>query len=478
LNIALTDGTTRTSVNAAFQIVPIEDRLAAQAVVEGIGVPVAIGATGAVLLVMNVLGLGIGAVIAFGVALSLIWTASGVAMYRSYRRALGDEMSWRSLVAYEIDEDDVALQALLSSDDARDVRLGLDLLPRVVSAPSAEALRQASDHEDPEVRVRALIQLAAHGDARARAEAGRLAAELALSTDTADRCAAAVALGSRDVVTAPRSMLVALLNDPDPKVRAAALDAVVPEDAGEEEVVRRVVTALEEPRTAGSATAAIRRLGNSAVPLLAAAVGRDGASRRPPLIRAAANAAAEHGLAVIEPALRDGDRVVVLAALDALDSANGAGVVPPDFLDEVFHDAAAHAARALAARTSLLSSDGSLQRALEDETDLARRLVIAVLALRHGNQVRDAVRVVDGAVGQRRALGIEALDVLISREEAAVALPLVRRDLAPEEQSAALGHVQPDPRSEEEWIADLAEDPEGVWRSSWVALCARHASGR
>jgi len=478
-DIVLTDGTTRTSVNASFQVVPIRDRLAVQAVVEGIGVPVAIGATGAVLLVMNLLGLGIGAVIFFGAVLSVIWTASGAAMYRSYTRALGDEMKRRSLVAsaHDVAEDAVALHALLRSDDARDVRLGLDLLPGIMSAASAGALRQASAHEDPEVRVRALVQLAVGGDTRAGAEAGMLADELALSADPDDRRAAAAALGSRDVVTTPQSMLIALLDDPDPTVRAAVLDAVVPEDAGEEEVVRRVVSALEEPRTAGSATAAIRRLGNSAVPLLAAAVGRDGASRRPPLIRAAANAAAEHGLAVIEPALRDGDRVVVLAALDALDSANGAGVVPPDLLDEVFRDAAAHAARALAARTSLLSSDGSLRRALEDETDLARRLVIAVLALRHGNRVRDAVRVVDGAEGQRRALGIEALDVLISREEAAVALPLVRRDLATEEQSAALGHVQPDPRTEEEWIADLAEDPEGVWRSSWVALCARHASG-
>ena len=65
-DIVLTDGTTRTSVNASFQVVPIRDRLAVQAVVEGIGVPVAIGATGAVLLVMNLLGLGIGAVIVFG----------------------------------------------------------------------------------------------------------------------------------------------------------------------------------------------------------------------------------------------------------------------------------------------------------------------------------------------------------------------------------------------------------------------------
>ena len=45
-DIAATDGTTRTSINAAYQIVPVEERLAVQAVVEGIGVPVAIGATG------------------------------------------------------------------------------------------------------------------------------------------------------------------------------------------------------------------------------------------------------------------------------------------------------------------------------------------------------------------------------------------------------------------------------------------------
>ena len=68
--------------------------------------------------------------------------------------------------------------------------------------------------------------------------------------------------------------------------------------------------------------------------------------------------------------------------------------------------------------------------------------------------------------------------MLISREEATIALPLVRSDLTPEEQAAALRHVVPAERGLEEWIADMAEDPEGVWRSSWLALCARHASGR
>ena len=479
-DIVLTDGTTRTSVNASFQVVPIRDRLAVQAVVEGIGVPVAIGATGAVLLLMNLLGLGIGAVIVFGAVLSVIWTVSGAAMYRSYTRALADEMRRRPLVAsaYDVAEDDVALQALLRSDDARDVRLGLDLLPGIASLASTEALRQASEHADPEVRLRALVQLAADGDAQAAAEAAALATDLARSADPAERRAAASALGPRRIVTAGQSMLIGLLDDADPMVRAAALDSVIPADAGEQEVVRRVVAALEEPRTAGSATAAVRRLGDSAVPLLAAALARDGASRRPPLVRAAANAATEYGLAVIEPALRDRDRVVVLAALDALDAADGAGVVPPDLLDAVFDDAAAHASRTLAARASLAASDGSLRRALEDESDLARRLVIAVLALRHGDRVRHAVRVVDRADGQRRALGVEALDVLISREEAAIALPLVRRDLTPDEQAAALRHVEPSARSPEDWIADMAEDPEGVWRSPWLALCARQAVGR
>ena len=65
-DIAATDGTTRTSINASFQVVPVEERLAVQAVVEGIGVPVAMGATGVFLLVLNLLDLGTGAVIAFG----------------------------------------------------------------------------------------------------------------------------------------------------------------------------------------------------------------------------------------------------------------------------------------------------------------------------------------------------------------------------------------------------------------------------
>lgn len=476
-DIATTDGTTRTSINAAYQVVPLEERLAVQAVVEGIGVPVAIGVTGVVLLTLNVLGLGTGAVILFGLVLSLIWTGVAVGVYRSYTHSLGEEMRRRSLGAAGIDlaEDDAAVRALLRSDDARDVSLGLDLLTPAGSMTSAVELRHVADSADPELRVRALAQLAARGDAQAASEVAASVHELSRAPEPADRRAAAAAI-SECVVPVDTGLLVALLDDGDPSVRAAALDAVAANDAAEPEVVRRVVAAVKEPRTAGTATAAIRRLGASAVPLLSAALARDGAPR-PTLVRAAATAAATHGITVIQPALENADRTVVLAALEALDATGGRDVVPADLLDRVFDDAANHAARILAARSSLEARDEPLRRALDDELELARRLVVAVLALRYGDRVRDAARVMEYADGQRRALGVEAIDVLLSRNEAAIALPLVRRDLPREEQAAALQRLAPRGRRPEEWIADIAEDRKSVWRSSWLAACARYAAG-
>ena len=182
---------------------PDRDRLAVQAVVEGIGVPVAIGATGAVLLVMNLVGLGIGAVIVFGVVLSVIWTASGAAMYRSYTRALADEMRRRSLAA------------------ARTTSPRTTPHCRRCSGPTMRATCASASTCCPASRRRlprsAPRGIASRGPGRAcacarparrrrrrpaRPEAGALAADLAPSADPADRRAAAAALGSRDGVTA------------------------------------------------------------------------------------------------------------------------------------------------------------------------------------------------------------------------------------------------------------------------------------
>jgi hypothetical protein len=471
-DIVTTDGTTRTSINAAYQVVPVQERLAVQAVVEGIGVPVAIGVTGVVLLALNVLGLGTGAVIAFGLVLGVVWTAVAAGVYRSYTRSLADEMRQRSLSSLELDvaEDDAgAVRGLLRSDDVRDVQLGLDLLAGVSwPAPDVE-LRLIAEHADPEVRMRALAQLAAHGDAGAAAESVAMARALASSEHAHERRAVAALLATRGNAGVDSGVLTDLLVDVDLGVRAAALDAVVPSDAAYPELVRGVVVALDEPRLAGPAVAAVRRLGPAAVPLLSAALAGD-VPRRPPLVRAAAMVATEHGVGVLAPVLGDRDRAVVLTALESLDAAGGRELVPSSVLDRVFDDAVELATRAYAARDALAAIDGPLERALDDEIDLARRLVIATLTLRYGETVPEAARVIDHAEGARRALGVEALDVVLTRSEAAVALPLVRRD-------ARFGAGEPAvSRQPEAWIADLADDPEEVWRSEWLATCARHAA--
>ena len=89
VDIALDDGMTRGSINAIFQVLPVEERMAVQASVEGIGVPVAIGATGVLLLAMNALDFGTSTIVAFAVVVCAAWTAAAIIAYRDYRRALG-----------------------------------------------------------------------------------------------------------------------------------------------------------------------------------------------------------------------------------------------------------------------------------------------------------------------------------------------------------------------------------------------------
>ena len=97
VDIALSDGMTRGSINAVFQVLPVEERMAVQASVEGIGVPVAIGATGVMLLVMNALDLGTSAIVAFALVLCAMWTVAAIVGYGDYRRALAARLRRRGL---------------------------------------------------------------------------------------------------------------------------------------------------------------------------------------------------------------------------------------------------------------------------------------------------------------------------------------------------------------------------------------------
>lgn len=98
-DISLSDGTTRTAVGTAYQALPVHERVVAQARIEGLGVPVAIGLSGALLLVIQgLLGGGTMAVASVTVAVCVLWTASGAQTFRRYRQVLRENLRRRVLV--------------------------------------------------------------------------------------------------------------------------------------------------------------------------------------------------------------------------------------------------------------------------------------------------------------------------------------------------------------------------------------------
>ena len=96
VDISLNDGSTRGSINAAFQALPPIERLSAQATVEGLGQPAAIGMSGVLLLVMrNITDGGVLAVMVTTIVICVAWTVSGFASFRCYRASLHHAMQAR-----------------------------------------------------------------------------------------------------------------------------------------------------------------------------------------------------------------------------------------------------------------------------------------------------------------------------------------------------------------------------------------------
>ena len=157
-DIALTDGTTRTSINATYQVLPQRARLSVQAAVEGMGVPVAIGLSGVVILLVNALPFALTATIGLTAVVCAVWTWSGILLYREYGPALIEALRRRPLLvpSAELDstpEDEVVARRLLSSQDGRSTRVGLDLLsamssPAVTVELGGLAARPASRRPD------------------------------------------------------------------------------------------------------------------------------------------------------------------------------------------------------------------------------------------------------------------------------------------------------------------------------------------
>ncbi len=342
-DLTFSDGASRTSLSAAYQAVPHRLRAIAQAMVEGLAVPVAIGLSGVVLLALRSYGGTDGVVLPVLTALVVFaWVLVATFMYREYRVSLLANLRGRALDPAELamEGDNLAVvERLVGSEHERDVRLGLDVLTiaehpglaltlerlaaderDVVRADALERLarlapdravvaaRAGVDAASPAVRVASIRILGAAGDASdcaaVTAHAGDTAPAMELAVvfaltrigDAAarERIAADIAGLAVSGSAAERTRAALLVAETAPSARDPAVLRALLSDP-DSDVVNAALAAVRPPAddafrativgalacraTAGAAVDAIVRLGDAALPIVDDGL-RDGGRRR------------------------------------------------------------------------------------------------------------------------------------------------------------------------------------------------------
>ncbi len=250
-DLTLSDGAARTSMSAAYQAVPSRVRSVTQAAVEGMAVPIAIGASGVVLLAVQALGAIDGALLPTLTAVVLvIWVVVAVLAYREYRVSLLANLRGRTLDQSDLTLEGegclVAIDRLVGSTDERDVRLGLDILARAGHVELAPRLDALLTDARVSVRTEALDRLVPLDPHRA---AG--AARLGRSDPAPEMRAASIrALGAARE-PGDLAAVEAALDDPEPRVRIAAVHTMS-RIGGEPERVRLAADIGVRARAAGA----------------------------------------------------------------------------------------------------------------------------------------------------------------------------------------------------------------------------------
>ena len=487
-DLALSDGTTRTSVNAMYQVLPPASRVEAQATVEGMGVPLAIGVSGVVILLVNVLPDPLPVTIALMVLVCAAWSGAAFALHRAYRPALVDALRRRRVLDEHSEvegsaEEVAAARRLAARGEASAVRLALEVvagMDRPAPLPELEAL--AVD-PSPETRLTALAGLAAAGDEGAREHLAREAVDASRSAAPAVRARAAAVLGLVDVGRRG-TLLAPLLADPDPGVRVAALSVVAAEDA--DIALAPALEALRDPVTAGAAADAVRALGVAAVPALDAALCSAGTVARPWVGRLVASVAASPERdRVLSQHSGHPDPDVGLTVLRAL-SGRGPGPGHRAVMEGRVR-ADAEKARVLLHVLGALEGDervddDAVTRAVQDEIELRADRVAAALTAQYGTDaLSGALAILQSGAGEV-GVAVEVVEVVVGGQCAALALALLDPRLDPGERVARLAHAGldeiPRPSGGREALRLLVEGPAEGGPSAWLRACAVRAAGR
>ena len=223
IDIMFTDGTTRTSVNAVFQSLPPQERVGAQTVVEGIGVPVAIGLTGVTLLIVNaILGVTLIQIAVLAMIVCILWAGAGLVAGRGYSASLLKLMRRRATQESGLPLDDsqslAVVERMLASDRVADVQIALDTLEAGGSPGIDGHLQRLLAATNPEIQALALARVETRRAAVARAQVVQLSLH---APSPAVQGAALRALCALDEAAAVDDT-AAYLADPAPEVRRAA----------------------------------------------------------------------------------------------------------------------------------------------------------------------------------------------------------------------------------------------------------------
>ncbi|MET0741442.1 MAG: hypothetical protein ABWZ26_07845 [Candidatus Nanopelagicales bacterium] len=510
-DISLTDGTTRTSINATYQALRSVVRLRAQTWVEAAGVPLALGFVGAYLLLFDALDLGILALAVSVAAMSIAWLVFAVLAYREYGRDLHRTFARRDWDPTALQVDDEAsravLEGLLESEDIRDVRLGLDvlsdagsplLLPcvaRLISDPDSDrkqlGVEMAARLGDRDL-VPNLLGVVVDGETpgQVRALAVRVATSLGADADAfgsalADpnvavrvAAAAAVAQSDSDLAQRARSVCVeALLAPDDATVEAGLVDVAYSPHPAYADAVFAIARRPSPPKGWAEALAAhVRFLQLDRVTLLDLAAENPTSADR--LVEAMGRSRDESACALLAGLCVDGDHELAEAASRALAGSGfrmGAATVAQLAALEV-----ARATRAAAAAQAFADQDGAehLVRALDDEIADSSWRVQNALGLAHGTDwLEHALGQLGSSVDGERALAIETLEVDLGHRTAGYTLDLLDPNVDASQRRQRLASRDDAPVADpEDWLTEFLDDPAEFWQEGWLMVCALHAT--
>ncbi len=486
-DISLTDGTTRTSINATYQALPADLRVRAQTTVEGAGIPLAMGFVGAVLIGYDAVGLDVRWVVVLTLLLSVVWLAVSLLAFREYGANLRRVLSRRvwDPVALRLDDapSNRAVRQLLESEDAGDVRCALDAMADAGQDVAGPA-RRLLDDPDPVRRRLAIEAVVGSG--------------LLSDLEVATRVHALLADEGADVAMTAAAALVRLNGALRPwreDGRATWLMVLGKDEAGVPVVPLRAATAMPHrffvPYLVGlassaSASAAVLDALAAHADHLAPHVGGllsdpDVPRRtRERLVYVLGSAGTAEARDLLVAHLDDDDPAVVEAAARCLVEVGHTESAERLELGPRLLSIVERAERCLQVLLLLdeRPAHQPLRIALHDELGAAARRTEVLLDLVHdARAIGTAVGELGASSSRQRSSALEMLEVTVGRTLAPTVVAVLDPLLSDAARHSALAsRVTVPPHELAEWLRDLVVDPAGTWADPWLRACALYAA--